>query len=450
MGSTRDGFTTSFGVIAATLGSAVGLGNIWKFPYLTGANGGAGFLLVYVLATLAVGLPVMISEIAIGRAARADAVSAFARLAPPRQPWWLVGAMGVVAAVLIMAFYSAVAGWVFAYVLKSLAGGALSTDPKVTSAAFGALVADPLQALAWQWLVLAFVGTIILMGVAKGIEAVTKRLMPVLFLLLVLLGVRSLTLPGAGEGLAFLFRPEFSRITPGVVLVAVGLAFFKLSIGMGTMVTYGSYFRADQNIPATAARVMLADLAVSMLAGIAIFPAVFAFGFKPEAGPSLVFITVPAVFASMPAGALFMTAFFVLTAVAATGAMLSIVEVPVAVLSERMGLTRRAATVVTLAVIALIGVLPALSQGVAAQWKLGGMNAFDLCDSLSSNVLLPIGGILVCVFTGWFWGRDRLAAELSNGGALAGGRVVGALRFLVRWVSPVLIVAVMLRGFGIA
>jgi len=450
MGSPRDGFTTSFGVIAATLGSAVGLGNIWKFPYLTGANGGAGFLLVYVLATLAVGLPVMISEIAIGRAARADAVSAFARLAPPRQPWWLVGAMGVVAAVLIMAFYSAVAGWVFAYVLKSFAGGALSTDPKVTSAAFGALVADPLQALAWQWLVLAFVGTIILMGVAKGIEAVTKRLMPVLFLLLVLLGVRSLTLPGAAEGLAFLFRPEFSRITPGVVLVAVGLAFFKLSIGMGTMVTYGSYFRADQNIPATAARVMFADLAVSMLAGIAIFPAVFAFGFKPEAGPSLVFITVPAVFASMPAGALFMTAFFVLTAVAATGAMLSIVEVPVAVLSERMGFTRRAATVVTLVVIALIGVLPALSQGVAAQWKLGGMNAFDLCDSLSSNVLLPIGGILVCVFTGWFWGRDRLAAELSNGGALAGGRVVGALRFLVRWVSPVLIVAVMLRGFGIA
>ena len=450
MGSPRDGFTTSFGVIAATLGSAVGLGNIWKFPYLNGANGGAGFLLVYVLATLAVGLPVMISEIAIGRAARADAVSAFARLAPPRQPWWLVGAMGVVAAVLIMAFYSAVAGWVFAYVLKSFAGGALSTDPKVTSAAFGALVADPLQALAWQWLVLAFVGTIILMGVAKGIEAVTKRLMPVLFLLLVLLGVRSLTLPGAAEGLAFLFRPEFSRITPGVVLVAVGLAFFKLSIGMGTMVTYGSYFRADQNIPATAARVMFADLAVSMLAGIAIFPAVFAFGFKPEAGPSLVFITVPAVFASMPAGALFMTAFFVLTAVAATGAMLSIVEVPVAVLSERMGFTRRAATVVTLVVIALIGVLPALSQGVAAQWKLGGMNAFDLCDSLSSNVLLPIGGILVCVFTGWFWGRDRLAAELSNGGAPAGGRVVGALRFLVRWVSPVLIVAVMLRGFGIA
>ena len=446
----RDGFTTSFGVIAATLGSAVGLGNIWKFPYLTGANGGAGFLLVYVLATLAVGLPVMISEIAIGRAARADAVSAFARLAPPRQPWWLIGAMGVVAAVLIMAFYSAVAGWVFAYVLKSLAGGALSTDPRVTSAAFGALVADPLQALAWQWLVLAFVGTIILMGVAKGIEAVTKRLMPVLFLLLVLLGVRSLTLPGAGEGLAFLFRPEFSRITPGVVLVAVGLAFFKLSIGMGTMVTYGSYFRADQNIPATAARVMLADLAVSMLAGIAIFPAVFAFGFKPEAGPSLVFITVPAVFASMPAGALFMTAFFVLTAVAATGAMLSIVEVPVAVLSERMGFTRRAATVITLVVIALLGALPALSQGVAAQWKLGGMNAFDLCDSLSSNVLLPIGGILVCVFTGWIWGRDRLAAELSNRGALASGGVVRALRFLVRWVSPVLIVAVMLRGFGIA
>jgi NSS family neurotransmitter:Na+ symporter len=449
MGSARDGFTSSFGVIAATLGSAVGLGNIWKFPYLTGANGGAGFLLVYVLATLAVGLPVMISEIAIGRAARADAVTAFVKLAPPRRPWWLIGAMGVVAAVLIMAFYSAVAGWVFAYVLKSLVGGALSTDPKVTSAAFGALVADPLQALAWQWLVLVFVGAIILMGVSKGIEAVTKRLMPVLFLLLVLLGIRGLTLPGAAEGLAFLFRPEFSRVTPAVVLVAVGLAFFKLSIGMGTMVTYGSYFRAGQNIPATAARVMLADLTVSMLAGIAIFPAVFAFGFKPEAGPSLVFITVPAVFASMPAGGVFMAAFFVLTAVAATGAMLSIVEVPVAVLAERLGLTRRTATVVTLIVIALFGVLPALSQGATAQWKLAGMNAFDLFDYLTSNLLLPAGGILVCVFTGWFWGRERVAAELSNRGALENGAVQRALVFLVRWVSPLLIAVVMLRGFGV-
>jgi NSS family neurotransmitter:Na+ symporter len=194
---------------------------------------------------------------------------------------------------------------------------------------------------------------------------------------------------------------------------------------------------------------MLADLAVSMLAGIAIFPAVFAFGFKPEAGPSLVFITVPAVFASMPAGAVFMFAFFVLTAVAATGAMLSIVEVPVAVLAERLGLARRTATVATLAAIALLGVLPALSQGAAGQWKFAGMNAFDLFDYLTSNLLLPAGGILVCVFTGWFWGRERVGVELSNRGTLENGAVRRALVFLVRWVSPVLIAVVMLRGFGV-
>ena len=204
----RDGFTSTFGVLAATLGSAVGLGNIWKFPYLTGENGGAGFLLVYVIATLLVGLPVMISEIMLGRQAKSDAVSGLIKLAPKGQPWWLIAAMGVTAAFLIMSFYSEVAAWVFAYIFKAISGEILSTDPAVTGAAFNALITNPLQSLLWQWLVLALMGGILLMGVSKGIEAVTKKLMPVLFILLLVIGIRSLTLPGASEGLAFLIEPD--------------------------------------------------------------------------------------------------------------------------------------------------------------------------------------------------------------------------------------------------
>jgi len=444
----RDGFSSSFGVLAATLGSAVGLGNIWKFPYLTGANGGAGFLLVYVLATLLVGLPVMIAEIMLGRKAKTDTVGTFKQLAPGT-PWWLIGGFGVLAAFLIMAFYSEVAAWVLAYVFKSLSGSALSSDPAHTSAAFNQLIHDPMQSLLWQWAVLVLIGGILLMGVSKGIEAVTKKLMPLLFVLLVIVGLRSLSLPGAGEGLRFLFEPDFSKITAGVVLTAMGLAFFKLSIGMGTMLTYGSYFRDDQNVPATALRVMTADLFVSMLAGIAIFPAVFAFGFKPEAGPSLLFITIPAVFANMPFGHLFMVVFFVLTAIAATGAMLSILEVPVSVLSERFAWSRTKATVLTLLALMAIGASAALSNSALAGFKLFGMTMFDLFDYVTSNVLMPVGGIMLCLFTGWVWGPKRFRDVLSNGGALANSGLLTLLFQVTRWVSPLLILVVMLKGLGL-
>jgi neurotransmitter:Na+ symporter, NSS family len=445
----RDGFTTGLGVLAATLGSAVGLGNIWKFPYLTGANGGAAFILVYVLSTLLVGLPVMISELALGRAAKADAVSTFKKLAPKSQPWWLVGAMGVLAAFLIMAFYTEVAGWVFAYIFKALSGSILSTDPAANSKAFETLVTNPAQALLWQWIVLVVVGIIIMLGVSKGIEQATKRLMPVLFVLLLVVCIRSLTLPGALPGVAFLFQPDFSKVTGAVILAALGLAFFKLSVGMGTMITYGSYFRDDQDIPGTALKVMLADLSVSLLAGLAIFPAAFAFGFKPDAGPSLLFQTIPAVFASMPLGNIFVVIFFILTAIAATGAMLSLLEVPVAFLNERAGLSRRAATLATLGVLALVGSGAALSNSLLAGVKVFGLTFFDLFDYISSNVLLPLGGLLICLFTAWVFGSQSITAALSNQGRLSNQPVTRLFIFLVRFVAPILVVLVLLNGFGV-
>lgn len=446
----RDGFTTTFGALVATLGSAVGLGNIWKFPSLTGSNGGAGFLLVYLIATMLVGLPVMIAETMLGRTARANAITCFDRLAPKGQWWWKgIGWMGFAAALLIMAFYSAVAGWVYAYIFKAMTGEIATVDPKVAGVAFGKLVSDPLTALTWQWVVLAITGSIIALGVSKGIEAVTRRLMPLLFLLLVVLCVRSLSLSGGGAGLAFLFNPDFSKITPAVMLTALGLAFFKLSLGMGTMLTYGSYFRDDQNIPATAARVMLADLTVSLLAGIAIFPAVFAFGFEPAAGPSLVFMTIPAVFTSMPGGVVFMTVFFVLTAVASVGAILSILEVPVSILSERYGLGRKSAAFVTIVIIALIGVPATLSQSLMADVKLFGLNPFDLFDFLSSNVLLPAGGILICVFVGWVYGLAAPERRQLSEGPAAGRLAMRTAFFLIRYVAPVAIAIVLLNGLKV-
>jgi neurotransmitter:Na+ symporter, NSS family len=446
---TRDSFTSGLGVIAATLGSAVGLGNIWKFPALTGLNGGAAFIIIYLLSTLMAGLIVMVAELLLGRRSRSDALTTFRVLHPKRESWGLIGAAGVLSAFLILAFYTDVAGWVFAYIFKALSGSVLSSDPKVTSAAFEQLIANPVQSVLWQCVVLVFVGAIIVLGVSKGIEKTTKRLMPVLFLILVMIGVRSLMLPGAGAGLNFLFHPDFSKVTGAVVLTAMGLAFFKLSVGMGTMITYGSYFTEDQDIPKTALRVMLADLTVSLLAGVAIFPAVFTFGFKPEAGPALLFITIPAVFSQMPFGNVFVVLFFVLGAIASTGAMLSIMEVPVAYLHHRFSLSRLKATSLTVALLALIGSTAALSNSTMSGFKLFGMNMFDLYDFLTSNLLMPIGGFFICIFVGWVWGEEKVRAALSNDGNLDNGKIISCFLFLVRYVAPVTIGFILLRGLKI-
>ncbi len=444
----RDIFTSRLGVIAATLGSAVGLGNIWKFPYLTGKNGGAAFILIYLICTLLVGLPVMISELVIGRRARANAITTLQKLAP-KHPWWLIGAAGALSAFLILAFYTEVAGWVIAYIVMGAAGSVASTNPEVTSAAFGGLATNPLLSLLLQWFVLAYVSVIIIAGVSKGIENVTKRLMPVLFALLVIICIRSVTLPGGMEGISFLFKPDFSAVTWGTALAAMGLSFFKLSVGMGTMITYGSYFRDDQDIPGTALRVMLSDLCVSVLAGLAIFPAVFAFGFEPEAGPPLLFHTIPAVFNSMPLGNVFMVLFFILTAIAATGAMLSLFEVPVAYLAERMNWSRTKATLVTFVALALVGSTAALSSSTLANVQPFGKTFFDLYDFLTSNILLPVGGLFICVFVGWFWGGTQVRDALSNSGALKNERIISLFLGVVKFVSPILVLVVLLSGLGL-
>lgn len=445
----RDGFTSGFGVLVATLGSAVGLGNIWKFPALTGSNGGASFLLIYLIATLLVGLPIMICELSMGRTTKTNMITTFMRLAPKTQPWWLVGIIGLCAAFFILAFYTEVAGWVFAYLFHAITNSQMTTDVGAAKEAFISLTTSPWQSLMWQWIVLILIGSIITFGVSKGIEAVTKKLMPVLFLLLIGLCIRSLTLPGAAEGLRFLFYPDLSEITSATILAALGLAFFKLAIGMGCMMTYGSYFRDDQNIPVTATRVMVADLSVSLLAGMAIFPAVFAFGFAPSEGEALVFMTIPAVFASMPFGQVFVALFFLLTAIAATGAMLAILEVPVSIITERWHVKRRNATILVLIVLALLGAPAALSKSTMADVTIFGMHFFEFYDFASSNLLLPLCGLGIAIFAGWVWGYKNWHAAVSNHGILKNERTSRLFFFLAKYTAPLAVIIILLHGLKV-
>jgi NSS family neurotransmitter:Na+ symporter len=448
--SKREGFSTSLGVLAATLGSAVGLGNIWKFPSLTGQNGGAAFVFVYMICVALIGLPVMISEFIIGRRAGANNVGAFRKLEPARaKPWYLAGVVGVVAAFLIMFFYTDVAGWVYSYAFRALTGGFANVGVNQTADVFSAWIGSVAGPLAWQWIVLVVISVIIIAGVTKGIERMTKTLLPILLVLLLICDVRALTLPGAMAGVSYLFQPDFSKITGGVILAALGLAFFKLSVGMGTMTTYGSYMGKRESLPGTAVKVALADTAVSLLAGLAIFPAVFAFGFKPDAGASLLFITIPAVFKTMPFGQVFLTMFFLLAAIAATGAMISLLEVPVAYLTEDKKWSRPAATIVSAGTMGVVGSLATLSTSILAKTLVFGKTFFDLFDFLSSNVALPVGGIIICVFVGWKLGQRVIVEEASNEGTLKNLAFLKFFTFVVRYVAPVAILLVLLNGLGV-
>ena len=445
--SSRDAFASTLGAFAATVGSAIGLGNIWKFPYLTGSNGGAAFVLTYLLAVALAGLPVMVVEHVIGRRMRLDAVRAYGRVVPGQRFWSAIGWAGLAAALLIMAFYTDVAGWVFAYVFKSV--GAAIAGSTLTPETFAALAGGTWEPLGWQLVVLVLTTSIIAAGVSKGIEKVTKTLMPLLFALLLVCDLRALTLPGASAGVAYLFRPELSKLTGTVLLSALGLAFFKLSLGMGTMTTYGSYLPAETRIVPNAARVALADTLVSLLAGLAIFPAVFAFGGTPAGGPGLLFNTIPLVFSRMPGGAIFTALFFVLAAIATIGAMVSLIEVPVAWLVEKGHVRRPVAAVITGATMLGLGIPATLSQSpVLASVKVFGKTFFDLFDFVSSNVLLPIGGLAIAIVGGWLFSRAAFAGEMDRGYATPPWHG-HAVRLLVRFVAPVLILVILLNSLGV-
>lgn len=447
----RETFSSGLAVFFATLGSAVGLGNIWKFPYLIGQYGGGAFLLIYLACILFIGLPVMLSEFYIGRKTRRNAVGAFEQLAPGT-PWKHIGTMGVGAAYLIMFFYSCVAGWVYFYLFKALRGDFAAVTLESAKAEFGSVVVSPVTPVLWQFIVLVVVAAIIIMGVTKGIERITKTLMPLFFVLIVVCVIRALTLPGATAGVNFLFQVDFGKLSAAAILTAMGLAFFKLSLGMGTMTTYGSYFTKDNNLFATGLKVALSDTMVSLLAGLAIFPTVFSFGLEPGAGPGLLFMTIPLIFSKLPFGNLMLIAFFFLAAIAATTAMLSLVEVPTAYLVEEKGLTRSKATIFSSVLIFAFGILASLSVDKGS--LLGGLTFlgrgfFDWFDYLSSNIMLPLGGLLIVIFMGRIADRQEVCRELSNSGTLPVAGLLSFYFFAVRYITPALLILIFLNSVGV-
>jgi NSS family neurotransmitter:Na+ symporter len=451
----RETFSSGMAIFFATLGSAVGLGNIWKFPYLTGENGGGAFVFAYLICVLLLGIPVMIGEFYIGRKTRKNVIGAFEKL-KVNKVWKSVGYAGICAAFLIMFFYSAVAGWVYSYVFKAITGTFSQLSTKSTAdavnfvnAQFSTTTDTLMPPIIWQFIVMVVVSIILIAGVKKGIEKVTKTLMPLLFILIVACDIRALMLPEALTGINFLFSVDFSKLTMAVIVTALGLAFFKLSIGMGTMITYGSYFTDDNNLLGTSVKVALSDTLVSLLAGIAIFPVVFQFGMEPSGGPGLLFKTIPLAFSKMPLGNLLLIAFFILTSIAATTAMISIVEVIVAFLSEEKKINRTLAVLMTTGIIFIVGTLTVHSHSLFGQVHVLGKNFFDLFDYISSNLLLPLGGLLVAVFIGYVVDKKDLHSELSNNGTIQNEKLVSILRFMLRYLAPVLLIIVFLSSIGV-
>lgn len=445
--SKRDSFGSKFGVIAAAAGSAVGLGNIWRFPYVAGENGGAAFLIIYVIAIIAIGMPVMLSEFAIGRMAQRNAFGAFKLLAPGK-PWYLIGVMGILGAFMILAFYSTVAGWTIEYLMQSLGNNFQGKSATELASSFEAFRTSGRSPVIWQLLFMGLTAGIVAAGIKNGIEKYTKVLMPVLLLIIIALVVRAVTLPGSAEGLNFLFAPDFSKITAPVILEALGQAFFSMSIGMGVLVTYGSYISKKDNLGNSAAAISFADTLIAVLSGVAIFPAVFAFGIEPTAGPGLVFITLPSIFNSMPAGHFFSILFFSLLLIAALTSSISVLEVTVAYLTEQLGWSRKIATTIAAVAIALTGILCTMSQGPWDHLALFGFNIFDLLDWTSANLLLPLGGFFIVIFTGWFLGKDKVRAEITNDGTVR-AVLFSAFIFIIRYIAPIAIGMVFLFGLGV-
>ena len=441
----RGNWGSQFGFIAAAAGSAVGLGNIWKFPYITGLYGGAAFVLVYLLFVILVCVPIMNSELLVGRKSGKNALGAFKELAP-KSSWWIVGLMGIIAGFVILSYYSVIAGWATAYIFKSGAYMAAGADP---ADVFVSFITSPVTPIIWHAIFMLICIGIVMAGIEKGIEKYSKILMPALVIILLILIIRSVTLPGAGAGLSFYLKPDFGKLSAEGILAALGQAFFSLSLGMGCMITYGSYLKKDQDIPANSYWIAGADTGIALLAGFAIFPAVFAFGLEPGAGPGLTFITVPAVFASMGAiGHFFGILFFILLTVAAITSAISLLEVVCAYFIDEKKWNRKKAAWIMGIIIFLLGIPSSLGQGVWSGYKfIGGRDFLDSLDFIASNILLPLGGFLLCIFIGWYWGTDK-AVEEGNIGA-KGITLGGGYRFLIKYVAPIAIFVVFLKSIGV-
>ena len=438
----RPQWGSRLGFILAAAGSAVGLGNIWKFPYIAGQNGGGAFVLVYLLCIAFVGLPIMIAELMIGRHTRKDAVGAFIQLEHKRSWWRTPGWISVSAAFIISSYYSVVAGWTLDYVYRSVIGSFSGQDSAVIEGMFSTLIADGPRQTMWHLIFILLCLGIVISGVRQGIERWSKILMPILFALLTLLFLNGMMSPGARQGLEFMFSPNFSKLTPTSILEALGHSFFTLSLGMATMITYGSYLKHDEDLFAAGIRIAGLDTLIAIMAGLAIFPIVFAVGMEPAAGPGLIFKTIPVVFSQIPAGSLLAIAFFTLLAFAALTSNISLIEGQVAYLIDERGWTRKRATCTISTLVFIVGIPTALSYNLLDDWKLiGDRTFFDSADLIASNYLLPIAGLLISIYVGWFWSSNEKKLELSA--ESSSGWVYPLWHWLIRYVAPLAVATVL-------
>lgn len=453
--NTRENFGSKIGAILAAAGSAVGLGNIWRFPIETGQNGGAAFILIYIGCVLLLGIPIMMSEFLIGRHTQANTAGAYRKLAPGT-PWRWVGRLGVLSGFVILSYYSVVAGWTAEYTILAIGNAFEGKTTEDFPTIFTEFVSNPWKSVSWMLAFMIITHVIVTRGVKSGIEKFSKLMMPALFIIMIILAICSVALPGASQGLEFLLKPDFSKITGSTILSAMGQAFFSLSLGLGCLCTYASYFNKETNIGKTALSVSIIDTFVAIMSGFIIFPAVFNAGYtldSSDIGPSLLFITMPNVFGqafgSIPALAYIVSAlFYSLLVLAALTSTISMHEVVTAYVSEEFSMSRRkAATIVTLSC-SIVGIVCALSFGPFNEVKIFGMTIFDFFDYAASNFMLPIGGMLIAIFTGWYLDKKIVRDEITNNGTLR-APYLPLIIFILKYIAPIAIACILLGQIGI-
>lgn len=443
----REQWTSKFGFILAAAGSAIGLGAIWKFPYVAGSTGGGAFFFVFLLFTLLVGLPVLLAEFIIGRGSQKDAISAY-RVFAPGTGWDWIGKMGVLSSFILLSFYSVVGGWILIYILQTVTGGLSGLGEGGYEAFFGNVIADPAVAIIAQFAFMIITILIVAKGVQKGIERASQIMMPALFVAFLILIIRSLTLDGALEGIKFFLYPDFSGLDSKTILFALGQSFFALSVGISVMVTYSSYLSKDESLPKSASTIVIMNIIISLLAGLAIFPAVFSFGFQPAEGPGLLFVVLPAVFDKMPFGMFFLVIFLLLFLFATLTSAFSMLEIIVAALAKDNAEKRKKITWGAGIFIFLLGIPSALSYGVLSDFKLFDKTIFDLADFLVSNILLPLGALIISIFVQFKIPRKTLLEEISAG-TNKGKRWFAVWFLLIRYIAPIAIIIVFLDTIGL-
>jgi len=445
-------FTTRLGIIAATVGSAIGLGNIWRFPAETQANGGAAFLAIYILCVFILGIPVMIGEFALGRGGNSDTVSIYKKLSPKTR-WWLTGSIGLLASYIILSFYVVVAGWTLEYLVSSVTGELYAPMPDATTGKtmfverMDMYVSTPLRPVIYSFIILIANLAILLLGVRKGIERMSNILMPILFLVLIAFIIFVLRLPGAMQGLEFFLTPDFSKIDTSVLINAMGQTFFSLSLGMGVLTTYASYFPNKTNLTRTAITVSLLDLLVAVMMGLIIFPAVTSFGLTGETfdGAALVFVTLPEVFSNMSGGLIWSSLFFLLLLVAAITSTISIAEVTTAFFCSHFRMKRRNACMCVILPLFLLSALCSLSLTHDSCIKMWGTSLFDCADKFATNILLPTGAFFMCIYLGWFSPKGFFKKQVSQNSRI-GNKLFPFINLVIRFIAPPVIAIILISG----